>query len=49
MKPDKKLVNNIVLVKTPSTKKELDCFLGLENYFCLYIKNLASIVEPLNR
>jgi hypothetical protein len=48
VKPDKRLVDKILAVKIPTCKKDLDCFLGLVNYFGRYIPNFAEITEPLN-
>ena len=46
--PDPKKVNAIVNMKEPKNVKEVRSFLGMTNYYRIYIKNFASIVNPLN-
>ena len=48
VKHDVKLVKKVELIKVPSSKKELSCFVGLVNFFGRYINNFAEIVGPLN-
>ena len=48
VKPDRRLVEKVLAVKTPGCKKDLDCFVGLVNYFGRYIKNFSELTEPLN-
>ena len=43
-----KLVKKVELIKAPSIKKELSCFVGLVNFFGRYINNFTEIVRPLN-
>ena len=44
IKPDSKLVNKILDVKPPSGRKQLNCFLGLVNYFGRHIENFSEIL-----
>jgi len=48
VKPDKRLVDKVMSMKAPVCKKDVDCFVGLVNYFGRYINNFAEITEPLN-
>ena len=48
VKPDRRLVEKIQAVCAPKDKKDLDCFLGLVNYFGRYIKGFAEVTEPLH-
>ena len=48
VKPDKKLVEKILNIKTPSCKKDVDIFMGLVNYFGRYIENFAEKARLLN-
>ncbi len=48
VKPDRRLVEKIQAINAPEGKKDLDCFLGLVNYFGRYIKDFADITEPLH-
>ena len=48
VKPDETLVKKILLVQVPSSKREVNHFMGLVNYFGRYIADFASISAPLN-
>ncbi|PAA81730.1 hypothetical protein BOX15_Mlig033926g4 [Macrostomum lignano] len=47
VRPDKKLVEKIQKVKPPTTRKELESFLGLTNYYARYIQAYSEKIEPL--
>ena len=49
IKPIKSKVETILKAKYPNNRAELILFLGGVQYYCRYIPNLSSIVEPLNR
>ena len=49
IEPDDKLVNKINSMKAPTTRREIECFLGLLNYFGRLIPNFAEKTAPLNR
>ncbi len=46
--PDPTLVSKILKVITPKSKKELETFLGMTNFFGRFINNYASLALPLN-
>lgn len=48
IKPDRSLVEKILVVKTPTCKKDVEHFVGLVNFFGRHIKNCADMIEPLN-
>ena len=49
IKPDSQLVEKVRNVSVPKTKKEVESFIGLVNFYGTKIKNFASICEPINR
>lgn len=48
IKPDKRLVEKVLQIKPPTTRKEVEQFMGLVNYYGSKIHNLAHISEPIN-
>ena len=48
MSPDQSKIESIVQWLRPSNQKELKQFLGLAGYYRRYMKNFASISNPLN-
>ena len=48
IRPDQKLVSKIMAVRPPSSKKELDSFIGMVKFYGRYIDRFAERVEPLN-
>ena len=49
IQPDPRLVEKISRVLPPKTKKEVECFIGLINFYGTKIKEFASKCEPVNR
>ncbi|PAA77815.1 hypothetical protein BOX15_Mlig019617g10 [Macrostomum lignano] len=47
VRPDRKLVEKILGVSTPASKKELESFLGMTVYYSRYIKSYSEKTEPL--
>ena len=47
VKPDTNKVDAIKKMETPQTKQELQSFLGMVNYLCQYIKNMAALTANL--
>ena len=48
IKPDDKLVSKMLKAKEPKSRKELDAFIGLVNYYGRHINKFAEIMQPLN-
>jgi hypothetical protein len=46
--PDEKLVEKVRLLKTPVSKKEVEQFVGLVNFFGRLIPNFSEKIRPLN-
>ncbi len=46
--PDTSLVNAIMQIKTPTTKSEVESFVGLVNFFGRLIPNFAGKIRPIN-
>ena len=49
IKPKKQLIEKVINHKVPETKKELDSFLSLINYFGKYIPMLADVTYELSQ
>lgn len=49
IKPDRKLVDKVLNIASPKTKKEVEKFVGLINFYSTKIPNFAKICEPINR
>ena len=49
IKPDKKLVDKVMNISVPRTKKEVERFMGIVNFYATKIPNFASICEPINK
>lgn len=49
IKPQDRLTEAIVNFRTPKSKKEMKRFLGTVSFYRCFIKNFATIAEPLNR
>ena len=49
IKPSKKLSEAIWKAQEPTSKKELQSFLGLLNFYHCFLKSKATIAEPLHR
>lgn len=49
IEPDNELVEKIVNIETPRSRKDVDHFVGMANYFGRLIPNFADIVTPLNK
>ena len=49
IEPDDKLVNKINSMKASANRREIECLLGLLNYFGRLIPNFAEKTAPLNR
>ncbi|XP_054723042.1 uncharacterized protein K02A2.6-like [Uloborus diversus] len=49
IKPTKDKVDAIRNAPTPKSKEELQAFLGLLNFYHVFLKNKADIAEPLHR
>ena len=48
IKPDPKKVEAIKTITTPTSKLELQSFLGLCNYLSIYVPSLSSVLQPLH-
>lgn len=48
IKPDKKLVEKVLSIRRPTSKKELSSFLGLINFYSKLIPKFADLCQPLN-
>lgn len=46
--PENKLVNKVLALKLPTSNREVECFLGLINFFYCLFPNLFKKIEPLN-
>jgi hypothetical protein len=49
IKPGKDKLKAVEKAKIPGTKEEIKSFVGLCNFFRIYIKDFARICEPLNK
>ena len=49
IKPDPRLVEKISRILPPKTKKEVECFIGLINFYGTKIKEFAAKCEPINK
>jgi len=49
IKPDKRLVDKVLKISRPKTKKELNSFLGLVNFYSKLVPQFANICQPLHR
>ena len=47
IKPDPKKVEAIKTMTTPTSKPELQSFLGLCNYLSIYVPSLSLVLQPL--
>jgi hypothetical protein len=46
---DKRLVDKILKIAAPKTRKEVERFIGLVNFYGTMIANFAALCEPINR
>ena len=49
IKPQKRLTNAVNQLPHPESKKELRRFLGMAGFYRTFIKDFATISQPLNR
>ena len=49
IQPDKQKVNDLKVMPTPSTKQELQAFLGLITYLSPFIRDLSAQAEPIRK
>ena len=49
IQPDKNLVTKILDIATPRTRKDVERFIGLVNFYSTKIQNIAKLCEPINR
>ena len=47
VRPDSRLVDKVLQTKAPTTRKELESFVGLTNYYSRYVRAYSERVEPL--
>ena len=47
IKPDPKKMDAIRMMMTPTSKLELQSFLGLCNYLAIYVPSLSAVLQPL--
>jgi hypothetical protein len=48
IEPDKGLVQKIISMKPPTSRQEVECFVGLVNYFGRLISNISAKLKPIN-
>ena len=48
IKPEPKKMDVIKTMTTPTSKLELQSFLGLSNYLAIYVPSLSSVLQPLH-
>ena len=48
IKPDPKKIEAVKTMTTPTSKLELQSFLGLCNYLAIYIPSLSAVLQPLH-
>ena len=47
IKPDPKKIEAVMTMMTPTSKLELQSFLGLCNYLAIYVRSLSAVLQPL--